>query len=192
MGQHLIEALTANDLDVTRTNALGGRLDAGIGHAFYYIYRRLMNNKTIPHVPVMANTYYPPNVPIATRCYRLGQAVRQVIEEELDSRILESVQNDDMAKLTDYPDVRFRAGTSEIKNWVTLAGTPVVDDHVDGAELLHRLLVHLVHLGLERDVYDPYQYVRVAFQLLAEIGIVVRHARRHPRQVRRDDPRPPP
>ncbi len=144
LGEYLIEALTANEFDVTRTNVLKGRLNGAIGHAFYYIYRRLMNNNTIPHVPVMVNTYYPPNVPTAARCYRLGQTVRQaieawdnkkrvaifatgglshtVIEEELDARILEGLQNDDFVKLTDYPDVRFRAGTSEIKNWVALAG----------------------------------------------------------------------
>jgi hypothetical protein len=144
LGDYLIEALTANEFDVTRTNTFHGRLDGAIGHAFYYIYRRLMNNNTIPHVPVLVNTYFPPNVPTAQRCYRLGQAVRQaieawdnkkrvaifasgglshtVIEEELDTRILEGLQNDDIAKLTDYPDVRFRSGTSEIKNWVALAG----------------------------------------------------------------------
>jgi 3-O-methylgallate 3,4-dioxygenase len=45
-----------------------------------------------------------------------------VIEEDLDLRILDGLRNDDVAKLTDYPDVRFRAGTSEIKNWIALAG----------------------------------------------------------------------
>jgi 3-O-methylgallate 3,4-dioxygenase len=92
----------------------------------------------------MVNTYYPPNVPTAMRCFRFGRALRKaieewdsdkrvalfasgglshtVIEEELDERILEGLRNDDVQKLTDYPDVRFRAGTSEIKNWIALAG----------------------------------------------------------------------
>jgi OH-DDVA oxygenase len=144
-GKYLIESLVANEFDVTRTNQLPqGRRDGTIGHAFYYIYRRLMHNRVIPHVPVMVNTYYPPNVPTAMRSYKLGQTIRKaveawdadkrvavfasgglshtVIEEELDMRILEGLKNDDVKKLTDYPDVRFRAGTSEIKNWIALAG----------------------------------------------------------------------
>jgi hypothetical protein len=145
LGQHLIEYLTANEFDVTRTNKLPeGRRGGTIGHAFYYYYRRMMDNKAIPSVPIMVNTYYPPNAPTALRCYKFGQEIRKaveawdtdkrvailasgglshtVIEEELDKRILEGLLNDDVKKLTDYPDVRFRAGTSEIKNWIAVAG----------------------------------------------------------------------
>ncbi|MEX2599316.1 MAG: protocatechuate 3,4-dioxygenase, partial [Dehalococcoidia bacterium] len=127
LGQHLIETLSAGDFDLTRTKVLPqGRLNGAIGHAFYYVYRRLMDNKALPNVPVMVNTYYPPNVPSAARCYKLGQAVREaieawdsdarvalfasgglshtVIEEELDARILDGLVNDDVVKLTDYPD----------------------------------------------------------------------------------------
>jgi hypothetical protein len=145
LGQYLIESLTAQEFDVTRSNKLPeGRRDGTIGHAFYYFYRRIMLNNVIPNVPVMVNTYYPPNAPTAMRCYNLGKKIRQaveswdsdktvailasgglshtVIEEELDMAILEGLKNDDVKKLTDYPDVRFRAGTSEIKNWIALAG----------------------------------------------------------------------
>jgi hypothetical protein len=144
-GQYLIEQLIANEFDVARTNKLPeGRRDGTIGHAFYYVYRRLMDNKVIPHVPVMVNTYYPPNAPTAMRSYNFGKALRKaiedwdtdnrvaifasgglshtVIEEDLDARILDGLKNDDVKKLTDYPDIRFRAGTSEIKNWIALAG----------------------------------------------------------------------
>jgi len=141
--QYLIEQLTANEFDITRTNQLSRR-EGAIGHAFYYVYRRLMDNRPVPSVPVMVNTYFPPNVPTATRCYRLGKTLREaieawdsdktvalfasgglshtVIEEQLDQRILDGLRSDDVTKLTDYPDVRFRAGTSEIKNWIALAG----------------------------------------------------------------------
>ena len=145
LGSYLIKALTANEFDVTRSNALPKEHDDGaIGHAFYYIYRRLMNNEVIPNVPVMVNTYYPPNAPTAARCFKFGQAIRQaveawdsnarvaviasgglshtVIEEELDSRILDGLKHEDATKLTDYPDARFRAGTSEIKNWIVAGG----------------------------------------------------------------------
>lgn len=144
LGNYLLEALR-DDFDLTRVNALNPENHEGaIGHAFYYIYRRLMNNEVIPSTPIMVNTYYPPNAPTAARCYKFGQAIRDaveawdsnkrvaifasgglshtVIEEDLDYRIMDGLKNDDVVKLSDYPDERFRAGTSEIKNWIVLAG----------------------------------------------------------------------
>jgi hypothetical protein len=142
-GKYLIEKMMQAEFDITRTNELKRR-EGTIGHAFYYVYRRLMHNSVIPNVPIMVNTYYPPNVPSAMRCYNMGKILRDaieswdsdkkvaifasgglshtVIEEDLDEKILEGLKNDDVKKLTDYPDVRFRAGTSEIKNWIALAG----------------------------------------------------------------------
>jgi hypothetical protein len=145
LGSYLISNLSSREFDVTRVNKLAeDRHQGAVGHAFYYIYRRLMDNNPIPSVPVMVNTYYPPNQPTAMRCYNLGKAIREaveawdtdktvaifasgglshtVIEEDLDMAIMEGLKNDDLKKLTDYPDERFRAGTSEIKNWIALAG----------------------------------------------------------------------
>ncbi|MSQ22992.1 MAG: hypothetical protein EXR58_00295 [Chloroflexi bacterium] len=145
LGEYLVEALIERDFDVSRTNQLSPTKHNGaIGHAFYFLYRRLMNNEVIPNVPIMVNTYYPPNAPRASRSYRFGQAVREaveawdsnkrvaimasgglshtVIEEDIDRRIVDGLKNDDFTKLTDWPDVRFRGGTSEIKNWIALAG----------------------------------------------------------------------
>ena len=51
-----------------------------------------------------------------------GGLSHTVIEEELDSKIIDGLRHDDVAKLTDFEDVRFRGGTSEIKNWITLLG----------------------------------------------------------------------
>ncbi len=144
-GEYLIEALTANEFDITRSSSLSAERNNGtIGHAFHYVYRRLMHNDVTPNVPLMVNTYYPPNSPTAMRCYNLGKSLRQaidawdpnkrvaifasgglshtVIEEELDEKIIDGLKTDDVVKLTDYPDVRFRGGTSEIKNWIALAG----------------------------------------------------------------------
>ena len=81
-----------------------------------------MNGTTIPTVPIMLNTYYPPNQPTPKRCYALGQALRQaieswlsakrvaviasgglshfVIDEELDHQIITAMQNKDAATLT--------------------------------------------------------------------------------------------
>jgi hypothetical protein len=150
LGEYLIEALIDEEFDVARTNKLPeGRRDGTIGHAFYYVYRRLMDNKVIPNVPILVNTYYPPNAPKATRCYKFGQALREaieawegdqrvaviasgglshtVIEEDLDKQIIAGLRDNDVQKLTDHADVRFRGGTSEIKNWIILAGAMAGD-----------------------------------------------------------------
>jgi hypothetical protein len=143
LGQYLIETMIANEFDVARTNSLQRR-EGAIGHAFYYVYRRLMDNAPVPSVPIMVNTYFPPNAPTAMRCYKFGKALRKaiedwdsdkrvalfasgglshtVIEEDFDQIILDGLMNDDVKKLTDHDDLRFRAGTSEIKNWIALAG----------------------------------------------------------------------
>ena len=158
LGHHLIETMTEHEFDVARSNELPlGRGDRAIGHAFYYVYRRLMDNKPLPSVPVMVNTYFPPNTPTARRCYNFGRVLRQaietwdadkrvaiiasgglshrVIEEEFDARILDGLRRDDEAMLTDYPDERFRDGTSEIKNWIAvgaaMAGTGLQMNLVD-------------------------------------------------------------
>jgi len=150
LGKYLIETMIENEFDVARSNKLpAGRREGAIGHAFYYAYRRLMDNKVIPNVPIMVNTYYPPNAPTAKRSYKFGQALRTaiegwdndkrvaiiasgglshtVIEEDLDSRFIEGLKHNDVEKLTDYPDVRFRGGTSELKNWIILAGAMAGD-----------------------------------------------------------------
>ena len=150
LGRYLIESLVEDGFDMAHTNKLPeGRHGGVIGHAMNFVYRRLMNNEVIPNVPIQVNTYYPPNVPSARRSYKFGQALRRaieawdsnkrvaiiasgglshtVIEEDLDERIIDGLKHSDVSKLTDYPDVRFRAGTSEIKNWIILAGA-MADD----------------------------------------------------------------
>jgi hypothetical protein len=53
--------------------------DRGIGHAFLRPAESL-TDFTTPIVPVFLNCYYAPQ-PTATRCYRLGVAVREIIDE---------------------------------------------------------------------------------------------------------------
>ena len=144
-GNHLIETFMANEFDLGRTNKLPqGRHEGAVGHAFYYVYRRLMDNKVTPNVPIFLNTYYPPNQPTMKRCYQLGKSLRKaieawdgpetvafiasgglshfVIEEELDQHIIEGLKNNNETKLTDLPNIRFNSGTSEIRTWIVVAG----------------------------------------------------------------------
>jgi hypothetical protein len=149
LGRYLIETLIEDGYDVAHTNSLPAQNHKGaIGHAFHYVYRRLMNNEVIPHVPIFMNTYYPPNQPTIKRCFQFGRSLRKaietwesdkrvaliasgglshfVIEEDLDEHIIDALKTKNEAKLTELPNIRFNSGTSEIRNWIILAGA--VDD----------------------------------------------------------------
>jgi hypothetical protein len=142
LGKHLISALTADEFDVTRCNRL--RAEIGVGHAFSFLYRRIWPGGKVPMLPVMVNTYYPPNQPTPKRCYDLGKAVRRgieswnenarvvlmasgglshvIIDEELDQITIDGLMNRDRNKLFSLPRQKLKGGTSEILNWVALAG----------------------------------------------------------------------
>lgn len=145
LGRYLIEQLMASGFDVAHSRFLPeDRHHGTIGHAFYYVYRRLMNNNVRPNVPILLNTYYPPNQVPVKRCYEFGKALRQVIEswdrdarvalvasgglshfvieEDLDEQIIDGLRTKNEAKLTELPDARFHSGTSEIRNWIVVAG----------------------------------------------------------------------
>ncbi len=142
LGEHLVKALTDAEFDVARTNRL--RPEVGIGHAFAFLYRRIWPGTDVPLVPVMVNTYYPPNQPTPRRCYALGTALRSaigswpgdarvaimasgglshvVIDEELDHAALEAMKAKDEKGLAALPREKLKGGTSEILSWVTVAG----------------------------------------------------------------------
>ena len=142
LANHLILALTDAEFDITRCNKL--RAEIGVGHAFSFVYRRVLPGGKIPMVPIMVNTYYPPNQPTPRRCYALGQAVRKaieawnsdkrvallasgglshvVIDEEIDAMVIDGLKNKKPEVLFQLPRERLWGGTSEILNWVALAG----------------------------------------------------------------------
>jgi hypothetical protein len=155
LARHLIESLTEQEFEITRCSTL--REEVGIGHAFSFLYRRLWPDCDVPIVPVMVNTYYPPNQPTPRRAYALGEAVRKaieswgngervaimgsgglshvVIDEELDRFVLDGLLEQDADKLAAIPRQKLHGGTSEILNWVALAGgtehlTPNLIDYV--------------------------------------------------------------
>ena len=142
LADHLIRALTDAEFDITRCNKL--RAEIGVGHAFSFLYRRVLPGSKIPMVPIMVNTYYPPNQPTPKRCYTFGQAVRKaieawdsdkrvalvasgglshvVIDEEIDAMVIDGLKNKKPEVLFQLPRERLWGGTSEILNWVALAG----------------------------------------------------------------------
>jgi hypothetical protein len=117
---------------------------AGFGHAYGFVVRRLLGERPVRVIPLMLNTYYPPNQPTPARCYDLGTALREAIEhadsparvavvasgglshfvinEELDALVLDALRTDDKATLVTVPTELLNAGSSEIRNWITVAG----------------------------------------------------------------------
>lgn len=142
LGAHLIKSMMLEEFDVAQVREQpAGR---GIGHAFTFVRRRLMGHDPIPIVPVMVNTYFPPNQPGPHRCLEFGRALRRAIEswdsdarvvlaasgglshvtvdEALDRKVLDAILARDLASLCAIPRDFFQAGTSEILNWIVVAG----------------------------------------------------------------------
>jgi hypothetical protein len=140
---HLIEHLMDNGFDPAASKRM--REGEGEGHGMAYVHRRLMDvAKPIPIVPVFLNTYFPPNQPRPRRCYALGQAIRKAVEnfpgggrvgiiasgglshflvdEDFDRAILKACADKDAAFLQNLPRNKLHSGSSEILNWVGVAG----------------------------------------------------------------------
>src|SRR5579871_5496525 len=81
MGRHVIEQLIAGGFDVTQLKKLAvGEIGVNSApHAYGFVYRRVMRDKVVPHVPVFVNTFYPPNQPPAGRCFEFGRALARAI-----------------------------------------------------------------------------------------------------------------
>ena len=139
---YLVHSLVESDFDL----AFGARLPRprGEGHAFGFVHRRLLGGEALPVVPVVVNTYYPPNQPRPARCLALGRAIGQAIEgfgedlrvgllasgglshftvdEALDRQVLEACRAGDGAALAALPPAKLNSGASEIRNWIVAAG----------------------------------------------------------------------
>ena len=79
-GRRLVEELTARDFDV----AAGSKIrdhgpHQGFGHAVAFVLVRLLKSSGIPCVPVLLNTYFPPNQPSPKRCVDLGTAIASAV-----------------------------------------------------------------------------------------------------------------
>lgn len=142
LGLHLIEKLMDEDFDIASSACLPK--DDGEGHAIAFVHRWLMDMENpIPVVPVLLNTYYPPNQPRPPRCFALGQAIRRAVEsfgpgrvgiiasgglshflvdEQFDRDILKALETKDDTFIANLPMKKLKQGSSEILNWVCLAG----------------------------------------------------------------------
>ncbi|MBN9488885.1 MAG: extradiol ring-cleavage dioxygenase [Alphaproteobacteria bacterium] len=139
----LIKGLIERNIDVGAAAKVDDPHNAGFGHAYGFVVRRLFAGKAIPIVPVLLNTYYPPNVPTPARCYDIGRNLRSAIEgssadlrvaivasgglshfvvdEQLDRQVVGALVKGDGEALRSLPICALNAGSSEIRNWIVLA-----------------------------------------------------------------------
>ncbi|HSE05339.1 MAG TPA: extradiol ring-cleavage dioxygenase, partial [Methylomirabilota bacterium] len=134
LGRHLVDALThTHEFDVAHVRVQPRH--APFGHAWGFVHQRLMGDRIIPIVPVLLNTYFPPNQPTPTRCYRLGRALRQAIEawpaagrvgvvasgglshffvdEALDRHVLALLAKKDVDGIAELRPAQLESGSSE-------------------------------------------------------------------------------
>ncbi|HEY3919734.1 MAG TPA: hypothetical protein VGL83_18235 [Stellaceae bacterium] len=137
----LYDGLTDEGFDIAWSRK--NREEYGLGHAFGRALDFLMPERDVPIVPLMVNTYYPP-APSAKRCLNLGKALRQVIEklpgkariavlasgglshtvidEALDADFIKALEKHDEKYYASMPAEVLVEGTSEIRNWIIVAG----------------------------------------------------------------------
>ncbi len=136
----LIRELCDRDFDITAMDGLQpGQFE---GHAFQFVHRRLLREPMLPVIPVILNTFDPPNQPTPRRCVALGSALREliaqwpedlrvgviasgglshfVVDEELDARVIDAIRRRDLAALAALDPKQLQAGSSEIRNWIVV------------------------------------------------------------------------
>jgi hypothetical protein len=140
----LIERLADRGFDVAAVDRVQNPQEAAFGHAYGFVVKRLFGGRAIPVLPILLNTYYRPNVPSPTRCFALGRALREtleaspsdarvaviasgglshfIVDEALDRHVLEGLSPGGSDLLKSLPRGALNEGSSEILNWITVAG----------------------------------------------------------------------
>lgn len=143
LADHLMASLIDDGFDVAA--AYQSSPDAGLEGPFTYHYDVFLPSRAAATVPFLISRYLP-NQATPARCYEFGQAMRraieswesdakvcllasgglshQILDEELDQQVIAALKDKDEEILTSLPRDRLNRapGTSEILNWVALAG----------------------------------------------------------------------
>jgi 3-O-methylgallate 3,4-dioxygenase len=142
LARHLIGELVEREFDPVASDALPE--GKGEGHAFAFVRKRLMADPALPVVPVLINTYFPPNQPTPRRCWKFGEALcaavdsypgearigiagsgglsHFVVDEALDRGVIDAIWRKDGAQLQALPREKLNSGSSEIRMWICVAG----------------------------------------------------------------------
>ncbi len=140
----LIDAMIARGVDLGLAGQVHDPRQRGFGHAFGFVIHRLMRGAATPVLPLMINTYFPPNVPRPGRCWDIGVALGEAIAElpgdlrvcvvasgglthfatdaGFDRRVLQALAESDEPWLRAIDPAALRSGNSEILNWIAAAG----------------------------------------------------------------------
>ncbi|QTX04402.1 hypothetical protein [Agromyces archimandritae] len=163
LARHIIDEVLQAGFDPAASRELpAGRYEnSGIPHGWGFIYQRILGQEsTIPMVPVFVNTFWEPTPPSASRSYdfgvALGKAVMSfpkdirvgvvasgglshfVVDEELDRAFIRAMEEHDEDYLRSIPAKLLTAGTSELRNWIAVAGA-----------------AHAAGLKISRITYEP-------------------------------------
>ncbi|WP_168788046.1 extradiol ring-cleavage dioxygenase [Paraburkholderia aromaticivorans] len=144
LADDLIRELIARGVDVATSNDVPDPQRRAFGHAYGFVYQRLMKNLQVPMLPVLLNTYFPPNNPTSARCHYVGSCIAEALaaspidakvaiiasgglshflcEAAFDRKIIDAIKNRDKDTLTSIPQESLCSGSSEIRNWITMAG----------------------------------------------------------------------
>jgi hypothetical protein len=142
--RELIERMVDKNVDMGAAANVEDPSKAGLGHGVGFVIQRLFRERPIPVIPLLLNTYYPPNAPTSARCYDIGRALGEAIEEsptklrvalvasgglshfvvdeELDRRVVEGMSEGRGELLRTLPRGALNAGSSEIRCWILVAG----------------------------------------------------------------------
>jgi hypothetical protein len=144
LAKHLSASLREQGVELETVDSIPDDGRTGIGHAFGIMETQLMRTPgAIPLIPVLVNTYWPPNQLPVSASYDLGLAVRKAVDsypedlrvvvvasgglshfntdEELDQRVLNACRVHDEAALRTLDPAQLNGGSSEIRNWIATA-----------------------------------------------------------------------
>ena len=144
LGRHILQSVNGAGFDVAHMDKQGE--GQSIGHTFITVRTRLTDpsRPMRPIVPVLVNTYFPPNVPTPSRCYALGAAIRDaidaypedlrvaviatgglthfVVDEKVDRAMLAAMEAADEQAIAALNVEAYVSGTSESLCWFSIAG----------------------------------------------------------------------
>jgi len=138
----IVETLIERGFDPSTSAALPAQ--KGESHSIAYVHTQILRHAPLPIVPIFLNAYYPPNQPTPARCYAIGETIAEavrrlpadlrvgiiasgglshfLVDEELDQSVLQAIRAHDKAALTGIPTAKLNSGSSEIRNWICVAG----------------------------------------------------------------------
>ena len=148
----LVERLMDEGVDLGVYSTLEDPAKAAFGHAFGFVAHRLFKGRRIPMIPLLLNTYYPPNVIRPARCHDIGAMIAKAVakipgndriaviasgglshfvtDADLDKIVLDGLKSGDAEALRALPMEALRQGSSEILCWVLAGGAFSLLPHI--------------------------------------------------------------